>query len=94
MEGSISTGVCKKLNNVDSNNGMQISKKLLYKEIESTVDIHRRNTIYICVCICIYMCVFVYICTMYACISKLSYTYFKRSLFVNKHNKNKIINNK
>ena len=35
----------KKLNNVDSNNGIQISQNYYAKEIESTVDIHRKNTV-------------------------------------------------
>ena len=35
----------KKLNNVDSNNGIQIYKNYYAKEIESTVDIHRKNTV-------------------------------------------------
>ena len=30
---------------VDSNNGMQITQKYYAKEIESTVDIHRKNTV-------------------------------------------------
>ena len=51
LEGSISTVVSKKLNNFDSNNGMQINKKktkdYYTKEIESTVDIHGRNTMHI-----------------------------------------------
>ena len=45
LKGPISTGVSKKTNNVDSNNGIQISKNYYAKEIESTVDIHRKNTV-------------------------------------------------
>ena len=30
---------------VDSNNGIQITQKYYAKEIESTVDIHRKNTV-------------------------------------------------
>ena len=36
-------GLAIKLNNVDSNNGILISKKYYTKYIESTVDIHRKN---------------------------------------------------
>ena len=39
-------GLAKTLNNIDSNNGIQISKKEYYaNEIESTVDFHRKNTV-------------------------------------------------
>ena len=39
-------GLAKTLNNIDSNNGIQISKKEYHtKEIESTVDIYRNNTV-------------------------------------------------
>ena len=43
LEGPISTGVSKDLNNVDSNNSIQLTKKYYTKEIESTVDIHRKK---------------------------------------------------
>ena len=39
-------GLAKTLNNIDSINGIQTSKKEHYaKEIESAVDIHRKNTV-------------------------------------------------
>ena len=45
FEGPISTGVSNKLNNIDSNNGILISKKYYTIYTESTVDIHRKNTV-------------------------------------------------
>ena len=39
-------GLAKTLNDIDYNNGIQISKKEYYANvIESTVDIHRKNTV-------------------------------------------------
>ena len=43
LDDPISTGVCKEFNNVDSNNDRQI-KKITVLKIESTVDIHYKNS--------------------------------------------------